>query len=282
MRHEGMPVALSGGEKTLPQLLETTMPRPILLSVAALATTVLAACDAGGPSSSAQVSFSSATQPAASSSSSSGSETFTDGSSNTLVISRVQLVLREIELKGTETTTSCGDAGHDGCEELELGPVLLDLPLGGGVAHSFTVPLAAGSYDEVEFKIHPASDDDAPDRAFVQAHPDLSGVSVQVDGTFNGASFSYTSDLSAEEEIELSPPLVVAESATADLTLMVNLDQWFRDGAGLLIDPATANVGLANETLVESNIRATLHAFEDENHDGTDDHGGADDPQPHG
>jgi len=259
------------------------MPRPVLLSVAALATTLLAGCDAGGPSNSAQVSFGTATQPAASSSSSSGSETFTDGSSNTLVINRVQLVVREIELKRTETSTSCDDSGHDACEELELGPILLDLPLGGGgVAHSFTVPVAAGSYDEVEFEIHPASHDDTPDQAFVQAHPDLAGVSVQVDGTFNGASFSYTSDLSAEEEIELSPALTLAESGTADLTLMVDLDRWFRDGAGLLIDPATANVGLVNETLVESNIRATLHAFEDENHDGTDDHGGADDPQPHG
>lgn len=258
------------------------MPRPVLLSVAALATTLLAACDGSGPSSSAQVSFSTATQPAASSSSSSGSETFTDGSSNTLVINRVQLVVREIELNRTETSSSCDDSGHDACEELELGPILLDLPLGGGVSHSFTVPVSAGSYDEVEFKIDPASHDDSPDQAFVQAHPDLAGASVQVDGTFNGASFRFISDLSAEEEIELSPPITLAESGTADLTLMVNLDQWFRDGAGLLIDPATANVGLVNETLVESNIRATLHAFEDENHDGTDDHhGGADDPQPH-
>jgi hypothetical protein len=258
------------------------MTRPVLLSVAALATTVLAACDAGGPSTSAQVNFSVATQPAASASSGS-SETFTDGS-NTLVIDRVQLVLREIELKRIEATTSCDDSGHDACERLELGPILLDLPLGaGGVAHSFTVPITAGSYDEVEFEIHPPSDDDTPDAAFVQAHPDFAGVSVQVDGTFNGVGFSYTSDLSAEEEIELSPPLTVAESATADLTLLVDLDRWFRDGAGVLVDPATANVGLANESLVESNIRATLHAFEDENHDGTDDHhGGQDDPQPHG
>jgi len=257
------------------------MPRPVLLSVAALATTVLAACDAGGPSSSAQVNFSVATQPAAAAPSGS-SETFTDAGSNTLVINRVQLVLREIELKSVEATTSCDNSGPGSCEELELGPILLDLPLGvGGAAHSFTVPVAAGTYDEIEFKIHPPSDDDTPDATFLQAHPEFAGVSVQVDGTFNGVSFRYLSDLSAEEEIELSPALAVAESATADLTLMVDLDGWFRDGAGLLVDPATANVGLANETLVEGNIRATLHAFEDENHDGTDDHGGADDPQPH-
>jgi hypothetical protein len=261
------------------------MPRHVFASVAALATAVLAACDAGGPSTQAQVNFSVATQPATPSSAASasgGSETFTDGG-NTLVISRVQLVLREIELKRVEATSGCGESEHDGCERLELGPVLLDLPLGaGGAAHSFSVPVAAGSYDEVEFEIHRPSDDDASDAAFIQAHPDFTGVSVQVDGTFNGAGFTYTTSLSAEEEIELSPPLVLAESASADLTLMVDLDRWFRDGAGLLVDPATANVGLANETLVEGNIRATLHAFEDEDHDGTDDHhGGADDGPSH-
>jgi hypothetical protein len=290
-----MPVALTRVENHFPIFSETMMSRPILFSVAALATTVLAACDAGGPSTSAQVSFSVATQPAAAGAST-GSETFTDGS-NTLIIDRVQLVLREIELKRIEASTSCDGSGsaassgddssqdtssHDGCEQLELGPILLDLPLGaGGVAHSFTVPVTAGSYDEVEFKIHPASHDDSPDAAFVQAHPELAGVSVQVDGTFNGVGFTYTTDLSAEEEIALSPPLAIAESGTADLTLMVDLDRWFRTGAGLLVDPATANAGLGNESLVESNIRATLHAFEDENHDGRDDHGGADDPQPH-
>lgn len=258
------------------------MPRSVLASVA-LATTALAACDAGGPSTQAQVSFSVATQPAAPSSAagtSATTETFTDGG-NTLVVNRVQLVLREVELKRVETT-SCGDSGGDGCERLELGPILLDLPLGaGGVAHSFTVPVEAGSYDEVEFEIHQPSDDNAGDAAFIQAHPEFANVSIRVGGTFNGVEFSYTSDLSAEEELGLSPPLVLAESGTADLTLMVDLDRWFRDGAGLLVDPATANAGLANQGLVEGNIRATLHAFEDENHDGMDDHGGADDGPAH-
>src|SRR6185295_15934827 len=98
-------------------------------------------------------------------------ETFSDGS-NTLVIDRVQLVLREIELKRADATASCsGSSGHGACERLEVGPVLLDLPLGGsgGAARSFSVPVAAGTYDEVEFEIHKPSHDD--DAAFVQANP---------------------------------------------------------------------------------------------------------------
>jgi hypothetical protein len=54
----------------------------------------------------------------------------------------------------------------------------------------------------------------------------------------------------------------------------VDLDRWFRDATGSLVDPGSANAGNANEGLVEANIKSTLHAFEDENEDGTDDHGG--------
>jgi hypothetical protein len=260
------------------------MRRSPLGTAAALATLALvAACsDAGGPSSGGQVNFNLATKPTAASAASTGvlaaafvgtPETYSDGT-NTLVIDRVQLVLREIELKRVETVSCADGSGHDACERLEVGPILLDLPLGGsgGAARSFSVPVAAGTYDEVEFGIHKPSHDD--DAAFVQANPDFNGVSVKVSGTYNGAPFVYTSDLEAEEEIELSPPLVTADGTPTDLTLFVDLDHWFRSGAGLLLDPLTANAGGANESIVESNIRATLHAFEDENEDGADDHGG--------
>jgi hypothetical protein len=251
-------------------------------TIALLAASTLAACsDGSGPSTGGQMSFSLATRPATAAASSASAsvigtpETFTDGT-NTLVIDTVQLVIRELELKRVEATTSCTESGGDHCEKLEVGPLLLDLPLGAGAARALSVPLAAGTYSEVEFEIHQPSEDDASDAAFVQAHPDFANRSVLVTGTFNGTRFSYTSDLNAEEEIELNPALVTTDTAAADLTLFVDLDRWFRDGTGALVDPATAATGLVNETLVETNIRATLHAFEDENHDGSDDHGGTD------
>jgi hypothetical protein len=242
----------------------------------------LAACSgSAGPSNEAQVNFNLATRPAAAATGAALAvvgtpETYTDGT-NTLAIDQVQLVLREIELKRTESTTACGESpALDACEELELGPILLDLPLGGtgGAARTFSVAVAPGTYDEVEFEIHKPSGDAAADASFVQAHPDFDGLSLKVSGTWNGEPFVYTSDLNAEEEIELSPPLVTTESAATDLTLFVDLGLWFRDGASNLVDPASAGTGGANESLVKNNISSTLHAFEDENHDGSDDHGG--------
>ena len=72
-------------------------------------------------------------------------------------------------------------------------------------------------------------------------------------------------------EFDLNPALVANETAASDLTLFVDLDKWFRDSSGGLVDPATANQGGANEVLVEQNIQSALDAFEDDDHDGRDD-----------
>jgi hypothetical protein len=256
----------------------------ILLS----AVVVLAAgcSDAGsGPTTDHQINFNLATSAttavAASTAATSAPETFTDGT-NTLVLDQVDLVLREIELKRAEATAACGEPeGNDACEELELGPVLLSLPLGAGTARAFSVTVAPGTYDEVEFQIHqPSASDDA---AFIQANPGFAGVSVHVSGTYNGTPFDFVSDLEAEEEIHLNPALAVTAPGATELTLMVDLDAWFRNAGGSLLDPASAGAGQPNESIVKDNIRRALDAFEDDDHDGRHDDNtrGADDGPNH-
>jgi hypothetical protein len=196
-------------------------------------------------------------------------ETYTDGS-NTLVIDKVELVLREIELHRASATADCATGVADDCEELEIGPTLVDVPLGTpGAARAFSVELAPGTYDKVEFKLHkPSSSGDA---AFIQAHPEMDGVSVRVTGTYNGADFVYTGEFDAEMEFELSSPLVANEAGATDLTLFLDLDKWFRDSGGTLVNPASANSGQPNQGVVEENIKGSLDTFEDHDHDGRDD-----------
>jgi hypothetical protein len=191
--------------------------------------------------------------------------------SDSIVIDQVQLVLRRIELN-KQGAGACDTMAttHD-CEELELGPVLLDLPLGAGAQHQFSVAVDTGSYGEIQFEIHrPEAGSDA---AFLQANPTFDGVSIRATGTFNGAPFTYTSDLDVNQEHSFNPPLAVTDTTGAQLTLLVDLSTWFVNQAGTaLVDPATALVNQPNEGLVRSNIEASFHAFEDENHDGRDDH----------
>ena len=63
----------------------------------------------------------------------------------------------------------------------------------------------------------------------------------------------------------------MAENGAADLTLYAGLDSWFRSSGGTLVDPVSANARGPNQGLVEQNIKSSLNALEDENHDGRDD-----------
>jgi hypothetical protein len=248
------------------------------VSVAGVALLLTACSDGGsGPTGDAQVSLSLATRGAAAANAAvvAGPETYTDGAGHTLVIDRVQLVLREVELENETHQGACDTGASSGdCAEIELGPFLADLPLGvGGAARTVTASVPAGTYDEVKFKIREPDDDTSADGAFVAEHPEFAHTSIKVEGSFDGTPFTFTSDLRAELKLELSPPLVVDGSGTTDLTLFADLGAWFRDAGGSLIDPASA----ANATLVRDNIARSFNAFEDENHDGSDDHGGNDD-----
>ncbi|MEA2724836.1 MAG: hypothetical protein QOH59_2607 [Gemmatimonadales bacterium] len=245
-----------------------------LTRLAVVALVASACSDAGAPSTSGQVGFNLASRASvtgAAASVAGAPESFTDGT-NTLVLSQVELVMRRIELRKVGAA-ACGESVSDDCQELEFGPRLVDVPLStAGAARTFSVQIAPGSYDKLELKIRvPSSGSDA---GFRQAHPGFEDASVRVTGTYNGEAFVYTSNLEAELEFALTPPLTANETSATDITLLVDLGQWFRDQAGALIPPATANPGQPNEALVEQSIRSSLNAFQDDDRNGADDHGG--------
>ena len=226
--------------------------------------------------------------------------------SDTVIVNSVDLVLRRIELKPVETAAcdtigddgerpdsggehpdtgaehhdSAGDNGvaereGDGCEEIKAGPVLVSLPLGDtAVMALVNVAAPAGQYDALEFKIH------APrlprDSAFLAANPGFDSISIKVTGTFSHkgtrTDFTFTSALGAEEEVGISPPLVVDASGMANVTLRFDIAGWFAGPGGVgVVDPGNA----ANGGLIDENIRRSINAFEDDNHDGHDDHSGS-------
>jgi hypothetical protein len=198
-----------------------------------------------------------------------GQEVLVAGS-DTIVVTSVQMVMREIELERVGVTVCDSTASDDDCEEFEVGPELFDLPLGNGAQRAVTVAIDTGSYDEIEFEIHkPESSDDA---GFIALHPEFDGVSIKMTGTWNGTTFTYTSDLNVEQEYSFVPPLVVGSSTTVGVTMFVDLQTWFLNQAGDgFLDPASANKGGQNEGEVKSNIEASIDAFEDDDRDGQED-----------
>ena len=78
-----------------------------------------------------------------------------------------------------------------GCEDFEIGPVLIDLPLDGSTSTSLSVAVDPGTYDEVEFDIRKVSGDDPEDATFLTANPTMEGKSIAVVGTYNGVGYTY-------------------------------------------------------------------------------------------
>ncbi len=277
-----------------------TTPR---LTALLLAASTLAACsgDGAGPTTRSQVTFNLAVGASGAPLRAFLGDTLTDPS-NTLVLDTVQLVLRDIRFKRTDDDACDGDDDHDddslvahvrhdddddddgagddghadGCEYFNAGPYLLDLPLDTSIVRAFSLAVDTGTYDEVRFKIHkPRSDSgDGKDAQFLANHPEFDKVSIRAVGSFNGVPFVFTTDLNAEQRMDFFPPLVVADSVTnVDVTIKVDLDGWFRDDGGSLVDPATANKGGPNDSLVQDNIKDSFHAFRDDDCDGEDEPG---------
>lgn len=245
------------------------------LPVLTLAAIALAGCagDSTAPNGSDQASLSfSTTNPSASpqvnANDASRDITIAIGS-DVLVLTRVQLVLGEVELK-TAATVDCDNSGpgHDpNCAEIDIGPALVDLPLAAGVQTDMTVTIPEGTYREIEFELEAADDDSGPEAVFLAANPGFRRTSVKVEGTFNGQPFTFTSAVEAEMEFHLNPPMVVGAGG-ANVTVFVDVSSWFRAAGGGVIDPRPANLTAALRSAIEANIRASFQAFGDDDRDG--------------
>lgn len=242
-----------------------------MLAVLGMAAALAACSDGTGPGSARTVSLTFATGSGAAPlfSRMVGDETIVSGS-DVLVITQAQVVLREIELKPADGAACerTGQSDDDGCEEFEVGPTLVDLPLGGATETVVTIAIDPATYDEIDFEVHKT--EGSGDAAFIAANPAFDGISIRVEGTWNGVPFVFTSDLDVEQENELLPPLVITENTGTNVTLRVDLSTWFRNGSGALVDPASANKGGLNESIVKENIKVSFKAFEDQDRDGDD------------
>ena len=204
----------------------------------------------------------------------------TGGGAHTIVITSAQLVLSRLEL-ATATAAPCvaDDNPHadDRCHELKGDPILLNLPIDNSVVSVLTLHIPAGTYSALEAKLHAVRSTDAGASPFLAAHPDFAGVSVRVQGTFDGAPFTYSGNASASLELDFSPPISIRSAATS-LTVHIALDNWFKDRSGNLLDPRVA----ANANAIDDNIHRSFHAFEDRERRGDDGHGENENEHEHG
>ncbi len=214
--------------------------------------------------------FSSAT--AAPSVTAAGDSTLIVLGNDSVIVRTAQLVVRKVELKRSDVANCDAIEGNGDCEEFETGATLVSLPLGSAlIAQQVSIAVPAGTFSALEFEIHkPSSSEDA---AFIAANPEFATISIRVTGTYSQAgtrsAFTFTSDVNQSQESSLVPPVTVQEGQSVNVTLRADISGWFLNGARTaLVDPASANTGQPNESVVANNIQNSFKAFEGDNHDG--------------
>jgi hypothetical protein len=208
------------------------------------------------------------------------SRSYTDGR-NALTVETAEIVLSEIEFERADAAEACrtnddeGERDDDNCEELEEGPVLVALPLDSDQpAVVIESVLPEGRWEEAEFEIEALDDED--DAAFLDETGFPEDVSIRVTGTWTPAggepqSFTYLSDLEGEQEIEFEPPIEATADSPKNVTFRVDMDRWFRQSDGTLVNPDEGNEDGRYEDLIEDNIENSIEGFEDDDRDGDED-----------
>ncbi len=191
---------------------------------------------------------------------------------NSLTINQAEVVLARIELSPSGTCAATGEA--DDCDELQVGPTLVTLPVDGTTKLVLDALVPTGTYRGLQAELDAVTSTDAEPgaAAFLTAHPDLKGVSVKVTGVYTDAgnqthNFTFTSGADAEIEAAFQPPVTVS-ATTTNLTVAVDVASWFKDGSGAVIDPTN----VANAAAIATNIERSFRVFEDDDRDGVDDH----------
>ena len=123
--------------------------------------------------------------------------------------------------------------------EFETESFVVNLDLAGQANPVVVGEVPEGSYKRVTFKIHkPEDTEPIPDPEFRDGPSGPQRYAVIVRGTVEGAPFELKIRESIQQRVDLSPPLVLdGDEAEVEVTLLADLDRWFVDEDGELLDP---------------------------------------------
>ena len=249
----------------------TRFPNHFIRHSAAIATAivgagVISACssDSAGLAAKTQSQIAFMTMAAAAGNVASASTTPITVGAHTLDLTQVTLTIDRAELKRAHTDACEGDHDesddHSGaatttntsnCAEVKIGPTSVDLPLTPGLVTLPANAIPAGTFREFA----------------------LSVSEVRLRGTYDAKAFDVLLPVRVRQEIEFATPLVVTEGTPASITVSVPVNEWFINTDGSLVDPNAILTTPSVLEAVRARIAASFRAFEDDNHDGKDDHG---------
>ncbi len=197
-----------------------------------------------------------------------GSSTLAKTTNDSLILSEVKILLRDIKLEkedGEDFESDSSKGENDQDEYVKAGPFVVHLNLNGITTDFVVSNIPAGVYDEIKFKLHQIEGSEIPpDPEFKDGDE---RYSVIVKGSYNSIPFVYKSKKSANQELEFEPPISIIENTATSLTITVNPNTWFYKN-NLLLDPSDPS----NESEINNNIEKSFQeAFEDNDDDGEED-----------
>jgi hypothetical protein len=225
------------------------------IALAAATAAALAACSSG-----TKLSLSAKTGSGAAAASSPETAASALSAGGGVDVTRVRIVVERIKLERVATPVA-SDGGSDTTspdDELVTGPYLIDLQgaaLSGGISQVFEVDAKAGTYKDLKFRIHKLE-------SGATQFEGMAGLSIAIDGTVGGAPFTFTSSLDEEQEREGT--FEIAAEKANNVTLSIDPSAWFVGDGGAPLDPRNG----ANRSRIESNIKASIDAFDDDDRDG--------------
>ncbi|HET8837745.1 MAG TPA: hypothetical protein VFM82_01995 [Flavobacteriaceae bacterium] len=210
-----------------------------------------------------------------------------EGSNGTLVIEDIRFILEDIKLE--QPDSECEDSGDPedtDCEELEMGPFFVDMPLNGNPLDLGTTVVADGLYDELEFEIDNLDSDDPEDTndatLLAQIQNEFPNwpneASMLISGHFtstDGVTTDFSTYAEAEVEIELNfnPALeITPESLNNMATVNIDPANWFLQTDGSVTDLSLYDYAATGEILEFSQeIEDGFESVEsDDDHDSGD------------
>lgn len=184
--------------------------------------------------------------------------------SNHVTITAAKFLLKEIEFESDLDDDGVSDDSLD----FETDMVVVNLSLDGTLNEIIVKEIPPRRYDEVEFEIHKPEDfETPPDPDFKVGTSGDQRFSVIIEGTFNQQSFTYRSRVNMSQEHEFATPLMVEEGQEVNVTLLVDISQWFVDENGNDLDPTDEN----NRSEIDDSIKRSVEVFEDNDEDGIED-----------
>jgi hypothetical protein len=151
-----------------------------------------------------------------------------------IAISNIELRLSELEIESEDSLKI----------EVRRNQLVVAVPANGTVVTPVTISVLPATYTELEMEVQ----------------------AVRIQGTFDGEPFDVTVTVDEELETDIRPPLVVTEAGQANLTVAVQIGNWFRNSDGSAID--LRNMTATSRTRLASNIEASFDAFDDEDRSG--------------